>query len=73
MEIYMSFNEDKISIEHEGQKYSATYIVEGGVVSVMMKDSDGKYNGTSTFVNGSPVNSVARSLFCELLKDIGLI
>ena len=68
----MTFNKDKITIEHEGQKYSAIYAVEGGVVSVMIKDGNGTYNGISTFVNGSPADSVSRSLFCELLKDIGL-
>jgi hypothetical protein len=68
----MSYTEDNITIEHEGIKHSATYRVESGVVSVIMKDKNGTFNGTSTFVDGSPPEFVARSLFCELLRDVGI-
>jgi len=67
----MTDAENKITFEHEGQQYSTTYTVDGDVVSVMMRDGDGTYRGTSTFVDGSPAASVARSLLDELLRDIG--
>ena len=68
----MSYADDKISIEHDGQEYSAAYRVDNGVVSVMMKDRDGACMETSTYVDGSSAESVARSLLGELLKDLGL-
>ena len=36
----MSNAEDKISIEHQGQEFSAAYKVDNGVVSVMMRDGN---------------------------------
>jgi len=69
--IAMTDTGNKITFEHEGQQYSATYTVDDGVVSVMMRDGDGTYRGTSTFVDGSSTDSVARSLLDELLRDIG--
>ena len=67
----MACAEEQITIEHDGQKHSAKYIVDGGVVSVMMKDVNGGYRGTSTFVDGSGADAVAKSLFWELLRDVG--
>jgi hypothetical protein len=68
----MTFAGNRISYMHEGREYSATYTVNGGVVSVMMPDQDGALRGTSTYVNGSTSESVARTLLVELLRDIGL-
>ena len=64
--------ENFITLKREGQEYSATYTVDAGVVSVMMNDCDGMYRGTSTYVDGSTADSVARMLLGELLKDIGI-
>ena len=69
----MSNAEDKISIEHQGQEFSAAYKVDNGVVSVMMRDGDGAYRQTSTFIDGGTAESVARSLLGELLKDMALL
>ena len=69
----MPYAENKITLKHEGHEYSAIYTVESGVVSVMMKDIDGMNRGTSTYVDGSSTDIVARSLFCELLKDLGIL
>ena len=69
----MSCAEDKISIEHQGREFSAAYKVDRGVVSVMMRDGDGAYRETSTFIDGSTAESVARSLLGELLKDMALL
>ena len=69
----MPYAENKITLKHEGQEYSAIYTVESGVVSVMMKDIDGMNRGTSTYVDGSSTDTVARSLLCELLKDLGIL
>ena len=71
-EIPKTCSEEKITIDLEGQKYSATYTVDGGIVNVMMKNEDGTFMGTSTFADGSTTDSVARSLFCELLRDVGI-
>lgn len=67
----MDSAEEKITIEHEGQTYSANYTVDNGIISVSMADGYGALRGTSTFVDGSPTDSVARLLFCELLRDAG--
>ena len=67
----MSCTENKITLKHEGREYSATYKVDSGVVSIMMKDSNGMYRGTSTFIDGSTTDSIARMLLGELLRDIG--
>lgn len=69
----MSYAEDKICIEHDGQAYSATYIVDNGVVSVMMNDTDGANRQTSTFIDGSGAESVARLLLSELLRDMAVL
>ena len=69
----MSYAEDQISIEHHGQKYSAAYKVDNGIVSVMMRDGDGTSRETSTFIDGSTAESVARSLLGEMLKDMALL
>jgi hypothetical protein len=69
----MSYAEDKISIEHEGHEYSAIYIVENDVVSVIMNDRDGAHRQTSTFLDGSNAESVARLLLNELLRDMALL
>ncbi|MEJ2553538.1 MAG: hypothetical protein P8164_13685 [Gammaproteobacteria bacterium] len=63
--------EEKITFEHAGQEYSASYTVNGGIVSVTMADGQGALMGTSTFADGSPVDSVVRSLLWELLRDAG--
>lgn len=68
----MSSIENKVALTHEGQEYSAIYTLDDGVVSVTMRDGDGMYRGTSTYVDGSAADSVARSLLEELLRDIGL-
>lgn len=68
----MAYNENMVTLEHDGQKYNATYTVDGGVVSVMMKDNDGMERATSTFVDGTTIDTVARRLLRELLKDLGL-
>jgi hypothetical protein len=68
--IPMSHAEDRISIQHKGREYSAEYKVNNGVVSVMMRDNNGAFRGTSTFIDGSTAESVARSLLGELLKHM---
>jgi hypothetical protein len=68
----MMHAENKITIKHEEREYCATYSVDDGVVTLMMMDKDGTHRGCSTFVNGSTAESVARSLFWELLKDMSL-
>ena len=68
----MTYASNKITIEHNGQEYSAMYTVNSGVVNVIMQNEDGGHIGTSTYIDGSPVESVARSLLGELLKDIGV-
>ena len=69
----MSYAEDKISIEHDGQEYSATYKVDNGVVSVMMSDGEGAHRQTSTFIDGLSAESVARLLLSELLRDMAVL
>jgi len=69
----MLYADDKISIEHDGQEYSAAYKVDNGVVSVMMRGRDGARREASTFVGGSSAESVAKSLLGELLKDLALL
>ena len=69
----MPYTEDKISIKHDGQEYCATYKVDDGIVSVTMCDKEGTYRQTSTFLDGLTVESVARLLFSELLKDMAVI
>ena len=69
----MSYAEDKISIEHDGQEYSATYKVDNGVVIVIMNDRNGVNRQTSTFIDGSSAESVARLLLNELLRDMAVI
>jgi len=73
MEIPMSYAEYQISIDHQGQKYSAAYKVDNDIVSVVMKDEDGSYRETSTYIDGSTAETVARSLLGELLKDMTLL
>ena len=68
----MTYAGNKITVEHNGREYSAMYTVNSGVVSVMMRDVDGGFRGTSTYIDGSTIESVARSLLGELLKDMGL-
>lgn len=63
--------EEKITFEHEGQEYSASYTVNGGIVSVTMTDGHGALMGTSTFADESAVDSVVRLLLWELLRDAG--
>jgi hypothetical protein len=73
LEIPMSYAEYKISIDHQGREYSAAYKVENGIVSVVMKDGDGSNWETSTFIDGSTAETVAKSLLGELLKDMALL
>lgn len=61
-----------VTLEHDGQQYSATYTLESGVVSVMMKDNDGMERSASTFIAGSTIDTVTKTLLHELLKDLGL-
>lgn len=61
-----------ITMDHEGRRFAATYTVDNGIVNVKMRHEDGSFAGTSTFVDGSTSDSVATSLFCELLRDIGI-
>ena len=69
----MSYAEHKISIEHDGHEYSATFKVDNGVVSVTMNDRDGAHRQTSTFIDGSSAESVARLLLNELLRDMAVL
>ena len=69
----MSYAEQKISIEHDGHEYSASYEVDNGVVSVIMNDRDGAHRQTSTSIDGSSVEGVARLLLCELLRDMAVL
>lgn len=69
----MSYAEDKICIVHDGHEYSATYKVDNGVVSVMMNDRDGAQRQTSTFIDGSSTEFVARLLLSELLRDMAVL
>ena len=73
MGIPMSYAEYKISIDHQGREYCAAYKVDNDIVSVVMKDVDGFYRETSTFIDGSTAESVARSLLGELLKDMAVL
>lgn len=66
----MAYAENIISIDHQGREYSAAYRVDNDIVSVVMKDRDGSYRETSTFIDGSTAESVAKSLLGELLKDV---
>jgi hypothetical protein len=68
----MTSAEKIITMIHEGQRFTATYTVDSGIVNVMMRREDGSFAGTSTFFDGSTSESVAKSLFCELLRDIGI-
>jgi len=73
VEISMAYSENKISIDHQGQEYSADYKVANGIVSVVMKDGEGIYRETSTFIDGSTAEAVAKSLLGEMLKDMSLL
>jgi len=61
---------DKIIIKRGQREYSAVYRENSGVVTVTMTDDDGTPRGCSTFINGLSAESVARTLFGELLKDL---
>ena len=69
----MTYADSTISLEHEGREYRAEYTVESGVVSVTLKDYEGMNRGVSTYADDSSVDTVARSLLRDLLRDIGQI
>ena len=69
----MSYAEHTISIDHQGREYSAAYKVNNDIVSVVMRDGNGFYRETSTFIDGSNPESIARSLLGELLKDMAFL
>jgi hypothetical protein len=73
MEIPMPYTENKISIDHQGREYSAAYRVENDIVSVVMKDGDGVYRESSTYIDGSNAESVARLLLGEMLKGVAYL
>ena len=66
----MQYDENKISIDHKGREYNAAYSVDRGIVRVVMKDGDGLYRESSTFIDGSTAECVARSLLGEMLKNM---
>lgn len=69
----MTYAENTITYDHEGKEYRAAYRVDGGVVSVMLTDGDGAQRGTSTtHVDLSTTDAVAKSLLVELLRDLGV-
>ena len=68
----MTCAEKIITMIHDGQRLTATYTIDSGIINVMMRREDGSFIGTSTFVDGSTSDSVAKSLFCELLRDVGI-
>ena len=70
MEIPMPYSEQKITIDHQGQEYCAAYKVDNDIVHVVMKDEDGLYRETSTYIDGSTAEAVARSLLGELVKNM---
>jgi hypothetical protein len=69
----MIYAENTVTYGYEGKEYRAAYRVDGGVVSVMLTDGDGTQRSTSTtYVDLSTTDAVAKSLLVELLRDLGV-
>lgn len=63
----MDLTEDIVTIEHNGQKYSAKYTVESKCVTVYFKNNEGNLLKNSILIGNSPAEAIARMLLRKMV------